>query len=113
VSSVYLGIPTTAGLLAGLLALVAVYRDAGRRGLSTKGRLSLAVGSAAGCVGAFLLPHAYGDGLGYVYFEVIKSEAITVSPSEWLAVSVATGLSGCVLVGGAYLTGIRYRSHPA
>jgi len=115
VSSVFLGIliPTTAGLLAGLLALVAVYRDAGRRGLSPRGRLSLAVGSAAGCVGAFLLPHAYGDGLRYVYFEVIKSETITVSPYEWLAVSVATGLLGCVLVGGAYLTGIRYRSHPA
>ena len=112
-SSVSLGILTTAGLLAGLLAFVAVYRDAGRRGLSTKGRLSLAVGSAAGCVGAFLLPHAYGGGLRYVYFEVIKSEAITVSPYEWLAVSVATGFVGCVLVGGAYLTGVSYRSHPA
>ena len=112
-SSVSLGILTTAGLLAGLLALVGVYRDAGRRGLSPSGRLSLAVGSAAGCVGAFLLPHAYGDGLRYVYFEVIKSESITVSPYEWLAVSVATGLVGCVLVGGAYLTGVSYRSPSA
>ena len=48
-----------------------------------------------------------------MYFEVIKSEVITVSPYEWLAVSVATGLLGCVLVGGAYLTGISYRSPPA
>ena len=75
--------------------------------------MSLAVGSAAGCVGAFLLPRASGDGLRYVYFEIIKSEVITVSPYEWLAVSVATGLVGCVLVGGGYLAGISYRSRPA
>ena len=104
---------TTAGLLAGPLALVAVYRDAGRRGRSPKGRPSLAVGSAAGCVGAFLLPHASGDELRYVYFGVIKSKTITVSPYEWLAVSVATGLCGCVLAGGACLTGISHRSPPA
>ena len=91
-SSVFLGILTTVGLLAGPLALVGVYRDAGRRGRSPKGRPSLAVGSAAGCVGGFFFPHASGDGLRYVYFEVVNSKTITVSPYEWPAVSVATGL---------------------
>ncbi len=110
-SSIYLGILATAGLLAGFVALLGVYRDAGRRGLSPAGRLSLAVGAAAGCVGAFLLP-AYGDGLRYVYFEVVKRETVTVSPYEWLAVSVVTGFLGCVLVAGAYRIGMA-RARPA
>ena len=48
-----------------------------------------------------------------MYFEVIKPEAITVSPYEWLAVSIATELVSCVPVGGGYLAGISYRSRPA
>jgi len=114
VSNSYLGILIGGGLLVGILVFVGIYVDTSRRGLSSGKRLLLAIGFATSCFGGFLVPYAYGDQLGYIYFRILKPRAITISPYEWVTVGVVTGLLISVIIGSLYFAGIRYTaSQPA
>ncbi|WP_458190560.1 hypothetical protein [Haladaptatus sp. NG-WS-4] len=107
-SDLYLGILSVGGLFVALLIFGAIYLDTGRRGLSSAKRLLLATGFGVSCFGGFLVPYAYTDQLQYTYFQIIKPRPVAVSPYEWVTVSIATGLLISAIVGGLYLTGLRY-----
>ena len=107
-NGLYLAILSVAGLFVALPAFGAVYHDTGRRGFSSARRLLLATGFGLGCFGGFLVPYVYEDHLRYTYFQLIKPRPIAVSPYEWIAVSIGTGLLISAIVGGLYVVGTRY-----
>ena len=107
-STAYLGIVSAGGLVVALIGFGIVYSDTQQRGVSGAKRLLLALGSGIGCVGGFLVPYVFEDRLASTYFELVTRRAIVVSPREWLAVSLATGVLIGAIVVGVYLVGIRY-----
>jgi len=107
-SNVYLSILSVGGLLIGLLVFGFIYVDTSRRGVSGPRRLLLAAGFGSSCFGGFLVPYTYEKQLQYTYFQLIKPRPITVSPYEWVTVSIATGLLISVTAVGFYLVGTRY-----
>lgn len=113
-NTLYLGILSVGGLLAGLPVSVAIFLDTGRRGLSSGPRLVLATGFGVGCFGGFLVPYAVQDRLAYVYFQLVKPRPIVVSPLEWVTVSVVVGLLISAILCGLYYVGMRHAtSHAA
>lgn len=107
-ASLYLGVLAVSGLFVGVLVSAFVHVDTGRRGLSGARRLLLAAGVGVGCLGGFLAPYAFESHLKDAYFRVIKPRPIAVSPVEWLAVSLVTGLLISAIAVGLYLAGVRY-----
>lgn len=104
----YLGILIAGGLLVSALVFVRVYHDTGRRTVSSAKRLPLAIGVAISCFGGFLVPYAFGEQLAHIYFGILKPKAVTVSPREWVLVSVVTGLLISGISSTLYFAGIRY-----
>jgi len=99
---------SVSGLLIGLLVFGIIFIDTRRRGVSGSRRLLLAAGFGISCFGGFLVPYTYEEQLEYTYFQLIKPRPITVSPYEWVIVSIATGLLISVTAVGFYLVGTRY-----
>lgn len=105
-----LGILLGTGLVAGSGVASLVYLDCVRRGLPVSSCLGGALACGGAGFGGFLVPYVFSRELQYVYFQILKPRPITVSPREWLSVSLTTGfLVGTVLV-GLYLAGSRFRS---
>lgn len=107
-STLYVAILAGSGLLVGLLAAGVVYADAGRRGVARTGRVLVAAGLGTGSLAGFLVPYVFEGPVRTAYFHLLKSRPIAVSPVEWVAVSVATGLLLSVIGVGSYLVGVRY-----
>lgn len=108
-SPLHLSILVVGGLLTGLLVFGLVYLDSGRYGVSGSTRLLLAAGFGVSSLCSSLVPYVVEAELRYAYFQFIKSRPIAVSPTEWLAVSIATGLLLSVFMVGIYLLGTRYK----
>lgn len=101
------------GLVAGTVVATLVYLAGVRRGTPFSTRLQSALACGIGCSGSFLVPYAFSQELENLYFRVLKAQAIAVTPREWLAVNVTTGLLIAAVVTPLAFGASRFqRKHP-
>ncbi|WP_338726782.1 hypothetical protein [Haladaptatus sp. DJG-WS-42] len=86
--------------------------DCTRRAVSLNGRLLRAGSVGALSVTGFLVPYVFSTQLQYLYFQILKPRPIAVSPYEWVAVNLTTGLLLAVLFVFFYVAGSRSQKLP-